>query len=83
MTGLIKNSSQNIKLKNTTRLGSGRAITLGNQIMELASLDDIGDVVEENKEDGAVPVWDELLSKYVVRKLDASDTDNDIDGGEF
>lgn len=79
----VKSSSQNVKLRNEQNIGSGKSVTLKNQITEFTSLDDIGDVDESLKVDGAVPVWNETTNKYEIRTIEISDSDLDLDGGLF
>jgi hypothetical protein len=67
---------------NNGRLSSAAPITLKNQIQEIRSIEDIGDVDEINVVTGATLVYNSLNDKYEVRPLDLEEF-GAIDGGTF
>ncbi len=57
-------------------------MTLKNQIKEIRSIEDFGDVEEVNVVTGATLVYNSVSDKYEVRPLAIEDLGN-IDGGTF
>jgi hypothetical protein len=57
------------------------AVTIKNQINEIRSIEDLGDVVETNVVDGATLVYNSSLDKYEVKPIDLAATG--LDGGTF
>lgn len=68
--GSISTNRTPVTLKNT-------AITLTGRLDSLADVNASGEIT------GAVPVYDSVLDKYVVQKLNLSDVTGDLDGGTF
>jgi hypothetical protein len=64
------------------RLSTTTPITLKNQVQEIRSIEDIGDVDEINVVTGATLVYNSLNDKYEVRPLDLEEF-GAIDGGTF
>lgn len=64
------------------RLSTNTPITLKNQIQEIRSIEDIGDVDEVNVVTGATLVYNSINDKYEVRPLDLEEF-GAIDGGTF
>jgi hypothetical protein len=64
------------------RLSTTTPITLKNQVQEIRSIEDIGDVDEVNVVSGATLVYNSVNDKYEVRPLDLEDF-GAIDGGTF
>lgn len=58
-------------------------ITLKNQLGEITSIEDIGDVAEINVVDGATLVYNASTDVYEIKPLPISDLQVDIDGGTF
>jgi hypothetical protein len=46
-------------------------------------LDSLLDVISSGETNGAVPVYDSSIDKYVVQKLNLTDVDGGLDGGTF
>lgn len=69
---------------NTTgdSLSAAKPVTLKNQIQEIRSIEDFGDVSEVNVVDGATLIYNATNDKYEVRPLEIEDLGN-IDGGTF
>ena len=63
-------------------LASSKPVTLKNQINEIRSIEDFGDVDEVNVTSGATLVYNSTSDKYEVRPLAIEDLGN-IDGGTF
>lgn len=85
-TALPRNSQINVTLTNKgNRLTSSTPITLKNQVSEIRSIEDLGDVAEVEVADGATLVYNSQNDKYEVKKLDLGDIAGTInlDGGEF
>ena len=59
-----------------------KSVTLKNQINEIRSIEDFGDVSEVNVVNGATLVYNATNDKYEVRPLEIEDLGN-IDGGSF
>jgi hypothetical protein len=64
------------------RLSTTTPITLKNQVQEIRSIEDIGDVDEVNVVTGATLVYNSANDKYEVRPLDLEEF-GAIDGGTF
>jgi hypothetical protein len=64
------------------RLSTTTPITLKNQVQEIRSIEDIGDVDEVNVVTGATLVYNSVNDKYEVRPLDLEEF-GAIDGGTF
>ena len=64
------------------RLSTTTPITLKNQVQEIRSIEDIGDVDEINVVTGATLVYNSVNDKYEVRPLDLEEF-GAIDGGTF
>lgn len=64
-----------VTLKNTPTISSGTGID---------RLDHLKDVYAAGETAGAVPVYDSVTDKYIVKKLDlGTDVVGDLDGGTF
>lgn len=63
-------------------LAASKPVTLKNQINEIRSIEDFGDVDEVNVVTGATLVYNATNDKYEVRPLEIEDLGN-IDGGTF
>lgn len=70
--GSISSSRNPVTLKNVP------TVTVG-----ISRLDSLNDVVSAGETQGAVPVYDSSIDKYVVQKLNLSDVNGDLDGGTF
>lgn len=46
-------------------------------------LDQMEDVSSTGEANGATLVYDSTIDKYIVKKLNLSDVEGDLDGGEF
>lgn len=46
-------------------------------------LDSLQDVISAGEVSGAVPVYDASTDKYVIERLNLSDVDGSLDGGDF
>lgn len=68
--GSITSDKTPVTLKNVSTVSASR-------------LDTLKDVVASGETDGAVPVYDATLDKYVVQKLSFVDVIGDLDGGTF
>ena len=68
---------------NNGSLNSTAPVVLKNQITQLRSIEDIGDVVETNVTDGATIVYNASLDKYEVKPLDLNTQNTALDGGTF
>lgn len=71
-TGVISTTAP-VTLKNVPTLASG----------EFTRLDHLQDVNATNEVNGAVPVYDSTIDKYVVKKVDLGDVSGNLDGGTF
>jgi len=80
----IVQNSQMVARVNTTgdSLSSAKPVTLKNQINEIRSIEDFGDVDEVNVVTGATLVYNSITDKYEVRPLEIGDLGN-LDGGTF
>ena len=63
-------------------LATSKPVTLKNQINEIRSIEDFGDVSEVNVVNGATLIYNATNDKYEVRPLEYEDLGN-IDGGTF
>lgn len=63
-----------VTIKNTPSIG-----TIGSTYR----LDHLQDVSATNETDGAIPIYDSSIDKYVVRQIDLGDLGGGIDGGTF
>jgi hypothetical protein len=80
---IIKNTALKAKVTNTDgRLSIATPITLKNQIQEIRSIEDFGDVDEINVTNGASLVYNSTSSRYEIRPFELGDLGN-IDLGEF
>lgn len=57
------------------------AVTIKNQINEIRSIEDLGDVIETNVVNGATLVYNSALDKYEVKPIDLGASG--LDGGTF
>ncbi len=71
-TGTIVTTNP-VTLKNVPTLNTG-----------ITRLDSMEDVYADGETSGAVPVYDSVTDKYIIKKLDLStDVDGILDGGSF
>jgi hypothetical protein len=63
-------------------LSAAKPVTLKNQVKEIRSIEDFGDVQEVNVTTGATLVYNSDIDKYQVRPLELADLGN-LDGGTF
>ena len=63
-------------------LSTTKPVTLKNQVKEIRSIEDFGDVEEVNVVTGATLVYNSVSDKYEVRPFEISDLGN-LDGGTF
>lgn len=61
---------------------SSAGVTLKNQVNEIRSIEDIGDVVETNVANGATLIYNSETDKYEIKPLTLSDLGT-LDGGLF
>ncbi len=81
---IIRTSRQSVKLNNNGgTLSPTKEVTLKNQINEIRSIEDIGDVDEVSVVNGATLVYNATTGKYEVKPLDFGDIEADFDGGLF
>ena len=73
-TAGIINTAEPVVLKNVPTLISGTGVT---------RLDHLQDVLPEGEINGATLVYDATTDKYVVEKLNLSNTVGNLDGGTF
>jgi len=64
-------------------LNSTSPVVLKNQITQLRSIEDIGDVIETDVRDGSTIVYNSTLDKYEVKQLNLANIGADLDGGTF
>jgi hypothetical protein len=70
--GVLETSSP-VTLKNTPTISTG-----------IERLDSLKDVYSVDETTGAVPVYDSVTDKYIIKKLDlGTDVVGDLDGGSF
>lgn len=73
-TSGVLNSTTPVTLKNTPSLKVGG----------VDRLDKLADVSAGGETDGAVPIYDSVTDKYIVKKIDlGTDVAGDLDGGTF
>jgi hypothetical protein len=77
-------NTQKIVRVNTSgdSLSAVKPVTLKNQVREIRSIEDFGDVEELNVTTGATLVYNSDIDKYQVRPLELADLGN-LDGGTF
>lgn len=86
MTAIPRNSRINVKLSNNGGILQNQTpITIKNQVTEIRSIEDLGDVSEVAVTAGATLVYNPENDKYEVKKLDVGELAGTInlDGGEF
>ena len=86
---VVVGRKRNIKISSNTTAGvidSTTPVTLKN-VSSVGSaaqrFDHLLDVSPEGETQGAVPVYDNITDKYVVKKLDFAEIDGNLDGGTF
>ena len=80
---IVQNTSMVARVNTTgDSLSSARPVTLKNQVKEIRSIEDFGDVQEVNVTTGATLVYNSDIDKYQVRPLELADLGN-LDGGTF
>lgn len=80
---IVQNTNMVAKVSKTgDSLSVSKPVTLKNQINEIRSIEDFGDVDEVNVVTGATLVYNAINDKYEVRPLEIEDLGN-IDGGTF
>jgi hypothetical protein len=81
---ISQSTRQAVKVNNIGgTLTSSSPITLKNQVTEIRSIEDIGDVDEINVTNGATLIYNSSRNKYEIKPLSLDDLDSDIDGGTF
>lgn len=65
-----------------TPVAGGAGLTLKNQVNEIRSIEDIGDVVETNVANGATLIYNSETDKYEIKPLTLADLGT-LDGGLF
>lgn len=80
----ITQNTQMVARVTTTgdKLSTSTPVTLKNQIQEIRSIEDFGDVEEINVVDGATLIYNAETDKYEVRPIQIEDLGG-IDGGTF
>ena len=70
---------------NNGRLSAAAPITLKNQIQEIRSIEDFGNVSEVSVVTGSTLIYNSENDKYEVKQLNFSDLSGDatLDGGSF
>lgn len=80
-SGIVVRPSFSISSNPTT------VVTLKNQVLTVSGtssrLDGLVDVESAGETAGAVPVYDAATDKYVIERLNLSDVDGPLDGGDF
>lgn len=80
---IVQNTNMVARVNTTgDSLSAAKPVTLKNQISEIRSIEDFGDVQEVNVVDGATLIYNATNDKYEVRPLEIEDLGN-IDGGTF
>lgn len=84
ITAKIVKNTQMVARVNTTgdSLSAAKPVTLKNQINEIRSIEDFGDVDEVNVVNGATLIYNSQTDKYEVRPFEIADLGN-LDGGTF
>ncbi len=72
VTGGIIDTKTPVTLKNVSALVSG-----------VNAFDELVDVNLAQRTDGSVPIYDQPTDTYVVKHIDFTDIDGDLDGGTF
>jgi len=81
---ISQSTRQAVKVNNIGgTLTSSSPITLKNQVTEIRSIEDIGDVDEINVTNGATLIYNSSRNKYEIKPLSFDDLGSDIDGGTF
>lgn len=84
---IARTTQHNVKIQNSGGiLQSTTPITLKNQVTEIRSIEDLGDVAEVNVSSGSTLVYNAENDKYEVKQLKMTDVNIDIlnlDGGVF
>jgi hypothetical protein len=79
----IQNTQKTVRVNTSGEsLSAAKPVTLKNQIKEIRSIEDFGDVQEVNVTAGATLVYNSTIDKYEVRPLELADLGN-LDGGTF
>jgi len=73
-TAGIIDSTTPVTLKPIPSLGSGSGVD---------RLDKLKDVVATGETNGAVPVYDATIDKYIIKQIDLGDVTGNLDGGTF
>ncbi len=71
-TGGVIDTRTPVTLKNISALTSG-----------VNAFDELTDVNLAQRIDGSVPIYDQPTDTYVVKHIDFTDIDGDLDGGTF
>jgi hypothetical protein len=71
-TGGVIDTSVPVTLKNVPTIMTG-----------VHTFDELTDVNLNSRTDGSVPVYDQPTNTYVVKHLDFTEIDGDLDGGTF
>lgn len=80
---IVQNTNMVARVTTTgDSLSAAKPVTLKNQINEIRSIEDFGDVSEVNVVNGATLIYNATNDKYEVRPLEIEDLGN-IDGGSF
>lgn len=83
---IARTTQHNVKIQNNGGvLQSTTPITLKNQVTEIRSIEDLGDVAEIEVTSGATLVYNAQNDKYEVKKITQGDISGNfnLDGGEF
>lgn len=83
---IARTTQHNVKIQNNGGiLQSTTPITLKNQVAEIRSIEDLGDVAEIEVTSGATLVYNAQNDKYEVKKITQGDISGNfnLDGGEF
>lgn len=91
MSNIVVSKRINVKISNNTTSGvfnTSTPVTIKNtptfgNMGTTQRLDHLQDVSAVGETNGAVPVYDSTIDKYVVQKLNMSDVNGDLDGGTF
>ena len=70
---------------NNGRLSAAAPITLKNQVQEIRSIEDFGDVTEVDVQNGSTLIYNSEIDKYEIKPINFSDLSGDatLDGGSF
>lgn len=83
---IARTTQHNVKVQNHGGiLQTNTPITLRNQVTEIRSIEDLGDVAEIDVSSGATLVYNSQNDKYEVKKITQGDISGsfNLDGGEF